>query len=81
MGKMLEALLMGIGILVFVTSSLFWLAIVLSPLIAAYWFLVRPMIPTWSALDTFGVVVIFGLLGVGWTISSFLDRGSPSLNK
>ncbi|KKN07674.1 hypothetical protein LCGC14_1064470 [marine sediment metagenome] len=76
MNRYLEYTLMGLGVLMFSASCLFWLAILLSLLIAAYWFLIRPMIPTWSALDTFGVVVILGLLGTGWIISSLLDRGS-----
>ncbi|KKM76011.1 hypothetical protein LCGC14_1384470 [marine sediment metagenome] len=74
MGKLLEIILMGIGGLMFTFSVLFWLGILASPLIFVFWYVIKPMLADWSALNTFGVVMAFGIVSLFLIIVTWGDN-------
>ncbi len=74
MGKLLEIILMGIGGLMFAFAVLFWLGILASPLIFVFWFAIKPMLADWSALNTFGLLMAFGIVGFIFLVATWGDN-------
>ncbi len=62
MNKIFEHVLLGIGGLFFAASILFWFAVFASPFIFVYWSVIQPMLPQWSVLNTFGLLLAVGLV-------------------
>lgn len=63
--KWLEYTLLGVGSLLLLCSFAIWLA----PLGGLVWFFVKFLLPQWTIMDTFILVLLIGLFSLAYFIS------------
>ncbi len=71
MNKAVDCLFMSIGFLMFSACVLFWIAVLASPFVFAYWWYLKPLLSSWTPMHTFGALLALGLTSFIYLIATW----------